>query len=506
MSSKTTPDGKDIVAALEQFSREDLLSLVKSMVQRYPDLSELIATTQETGQKQHIPFNANSYRKQITEVFYTTDTEAWSPEDSETEPLQDIIASGDTYIKHRQYDDATTLYGIIIQNILENYYSFSTEDDDGYLNEMIEVCTSKLGKCLRSEVHNTAVRKQILQMLCDIYEFDLALDNDDELAMSRSVPPVLVRYTTAAERKKLARWLRQTLDLDINWHSSGSSSSYNTFLLGLEADTIDDETFFRICRKTGNYNYLIERLLKAERLDEALAEIAQVKNSDILESATILDDYGYEDQALKIIEERSNRSEDTDLLAWLKERYSEKGNIAGALEMAKRIFREIFFIANLKDYGEIRQFAQQLGRWETVGAELLNFLYSQQHIPLLIKIALEEDQVEKALELLFSQRQTENNHDVHYGSDTFEVGIEVAKAAEASHLREAIEIYQGYAETRIEWRGRENYRKASQYLAIVHSLYQHIGQNETWTKYIAALRERHRNLPALRDELKKAGV
>jgi len=46
-------------------------------------------------------------------------------------------------------------------------------------------------------------------------------------------------------------------------------------LLGLEAETIDDETFLRVCRETESYPYLIERLLKLGRPEEALAEAQQ---------------------------------------------------------------------------------------------------------------------------------------------------------------------------------------------------------------------------------------
>jgi uncharacterized Zn finger protein len=84
------------------------------------------------------------------------------------------------------------------------------------------------------------------------------------------------------------------------------------------------------------------------------------------------------------------------------------------------------------------------------------------------------------------------------------VGIEVAKAAEEKYPRRAIEIYQRYVDTRIEWRGRDNYRTASQYLLSIRRLYQKMGKNNEWAAYIAELRERNAKLPALRDEMAKA--
>ena len=121
-----------------------------------------------------------------------------------------------------------------------------------------------------------------------------------------------------------------------------------------------------------------------------------------------------------------------------------------------------------------------------------------------IEIALDEGEVELALQLLQAERQTEDPRIGPYGSDNFNVGIQVAKAAEESHPQESIEIYQAYVEMRIEWRGRENYQVACQYLTSIRRLYQKLGKSDTWTRYIVALREQHRNLPALKDELAKA--
>lgn len=70
-----------------------------------------------------------------------------------------------------------------------------------------------------------------------------------------------------------------------------------------------------------------------------------------------------------------------------------------------------------------------------------------------------------------------------YGSDNFDVGIEVAKAAEENYPRRAIEMYQKYVDTLIEWRGRDNYHTAIQYLNI-RRLYQKMGKSNEWAAYI----------------------
>ncbi len=368
---------------------------------------------------------------------------------------------------------------------------------------MVKEGVDGLQRCLLGTQNDTAMRRHIIQTLYDVYTFDMSLELDEPVMSSR-IPFLLVRYTTPEERQMLAGWVRQTFHLDINWYTDDIHENDDQFLLGLEADTIDDETFLRIARTMESYTYLVERLLKRGRLEEALEATKHVEDYDILEIATILCEYGHEAQAEKLVQERVKKYDDTDLLEWLKERYQTRGNLADALEMANRIFRAYPLAATIERYREIHQLAEHLGQWETVQADILAFLKKSDNTALQITIALDEGQVEQALKLLQSQQQSQNSRSGPYGDDHFDVGIAVAKAAEESHPYEALEIYRRYAQTRIEWRGRENYAIACQHFTDVRKLYNKVGHSELWTSYITGLSERHHNLPALRDEMAKA--
>ena len=208
------------------------------------------------------------------------------------------------------------------------------------------------------------------------------------------------------------------------------------FFLGLEADTVDDETFLCIARTMESYTYLVERLLKRGRLEEALEVTNHVETYNIVEIATSFCEYGHEVQDEELVQERVKKYNNIDLLAWLKERYQTRGNLADTLEMANRIFRAYPFAATIERYREIRQLAEQLGQWETVQAEILAFLKKSDNTTLQIKIALEEGQVEQALKLLQSQQQSQESRNGPY-ANAFDVGIDVAKAAEESHPYEA---------------------------------------------------------------------
>ena len=334
MNTNSPPNEQEIETALERLSKEDLLSLIKQMVQRHPDLIELIATRQPTApKKQHIPFKPEVYRRQVAEIFATTDRTKWGSEGRAASPLLEMMDISDTYAEQKQYAEAATLYEIIIRGILDNYHTFRWHADEGDLDDVVKEGVDGLQRCLLGTQNDTAMRRHIIQTLYDVYTFDMSLELDEPVMSSR-IPLLLVRYTTPEERQMLAGWVRQTFHLDINWHTDDINENDNQFLLGLEADTLDDETFLRIARTMESYTYLVERFLKRGRLEEALEATKHVEDYDILEIATILCEYGHEAQAEKLVQERVKKYDDTDLLEWLQKRYQTRGNLADALEMA----------------------------------------------------------------------------------------------------------------------------------------------------------------------------
>lgn len=154
---------------------------------------------------------------------------------------------------------------------------------------------------------------------------------------------------------------------------------------------------------------------------------------------------------MQLIKERIDQNSRTDLLHWLQERYEARGDPEAALDTAKRIFTTHFLEATIERYLEIRELAQQLGRWDEVRAELLAYVQRERLTNVEIEIALDEDHIDLALELLEAGKQTTDPRNGPYGSGNFDVGIEVAKAAEENYPRQAIEIYQRYVDTLIQW-------------------------------------------------------
>src|SRR5207253_5434181 len=127
---------------------------------------------------------------------------------------------------------------------------------------------------------------------------------------------------------------------------------------------------------------------------------------------------------------------------------------------------------------------------------------------LLIQIALAEGNIDKALALLKAEEKGDRGriglYNYSYGFGYQDMTLKVAQAAEETRPREAIEIYQKYAERQIAQKQRKFYQYACEYLVKVRTLYEKLGEHEEWKSYIAVLREKHRNLRALKEEMAKA--
>ncbi len=488
----------DVDTILERYDKPELIALVKRMLQREPDLESLLPTVG----KQRGPVNPEIYLRQVETVFRRSGYE-WGAESEIAGELLNIKAVGDGFLQQKDYANAVTVYEAIMKGFLEDVTSYS--DEGGDLRSVINDCVEDLRTCLEDVHDDKALREKVIQILFAIFRADVDAGG---IGLSDEVPTILLEETTAEERRMIAGWVRKEISGKTDWSSRFRDQWYGRFLLNLEADTLDDEAFLRICRETGRIHDLVDRLLALGRVDEATREAEQGSDYDLLTLANIFVEHGHESVAERLIQERSKRSDDTRLLEWLKNYYKTRKNYTAALECAEALFCKHPNLASLTAYHEMRDLASQLGRWDAVRQRLLDFLSQSQNTSLLIQIALDEGDLDKALELLKAQQKHAQGYQGMYGyrySPGYgSIALEVAKAAEEKRPREAIEIYQKYAERLIDQRGRENYQTASNYLKRVRELYGRLGENEEWTKYITGLRERNKSLRALKEELAAA--
>jgi len=434
------------------------------------------------------------------------------------EELLTIKQTGDQFVQQQDYLSAATVYGILVTEIFDRsnlYYDEEEEYDDyddyykserGYypeeegLDDLVQECIQALGNCLADERADRVAREKIIDVLFEIYEHDLASGSK---GFAASASDLLVNYTTPLERHTIAGWVREALVDEEEEITDSQRKEYGKFLLDLEKDILDDEAYLQICRETGRTSDAINRLLTLGRVDEAVSETQSVDDDALLGLADLFIQHGQDAVAERLVREHAQQAQDLRLLKWLKQYYQTRNDHATELEIADTMFRKY---PNLADYKEIRDLARQLGRWETLRPELLDFLEKAQNNTLLIEIALNEGEIDKALELVKAEQQKRTTGYGSYYYRYYDMSIRVAQAAEETRPREAIELYRQQAEGLIAQRGRQNYQAACKHLARMRTLYERLGENEIWTNYIARLREENRSLRALKEELAKVGL
>lgn len=450
------------------------------------------------------------YLRQITDAFRQNKPEI-------VQELIPIKHTADNLARQQDYLGAASIYEVLVMEIFDRSHLYSAEEEeyDDYdeyyeeeryhleeegLGDFVRECIDALGNCLANEQADRVARDTIIQVLLAIYEHDMETGS---IGLADKVAHLLVSNTTPLERQTIADWIHDLLAEEAEEISAADRQIYGGFLLELGKDTLDDETYLQICRETRRIYDLIHRLLELKRVDEAIKEAEQVSDTELLNIAHIFTEHGQDKIAEQIVQERVQKTKDRHLLEWLKKYYQTRENYAAALGIAEEMFRTY---PNRAGYKEIGQLARQAGRWDTLRPQLLDFLNKSQNTSLLIYIAIDEGEIDKALELVKSELKPGRIYGSWYGSGYgySNIALDVAKAAEETRLHAAIEIYQQHVEWLIALKERKHYQEACKYLVKMRALYEKLGENEVWKNYITTLRERNRHLPALRDEMAKA--
>lgn len=484
---------EEVEKLLEHYEKPQLIALIQQMLRREPDLEVLLPKASTSGQ----PINLEIYRRQVNTAIRRAGS-GWGAAGRLADELAVTIEAADGLVAQQDYANAIAVYEVVVDGVLDQ--SLMYDDEDGYLHGVIQDCTEGLEQCFLPVQDDAKLHEKILHILFTIYRFDIEAGG---ISVGDDAYDLLLANVTDEERKTVASWVRETVSAST---SDWSNEAYGGFLLDLEADTLDDEAFLQVARETGRTHDVVDRLLALERVDEATKETEHVIDYTMISLADLFVQHGHADVAERLMEERSKKTTDMRVLEWLKKRYETKGNREAALRLANTLFRSQY--ATLSAYQEIRTLATDLKQWEEIGAQLIDFLHKKQNISLLISIALDEGEIDKAVELVKANGKQTLGSLYSYGSyyHLNTIALDVAKAAEETRPQAAIQLYQEYLERLIAIRGRENYKSASELLKKVRALYMRIGESEQWDNYITLLREKNRSLRALKEELTLAGL
>ena len=477
-------------ARLREKSHEELVTLISKMVDRHPDLETLVAMP-TPGE----PLDPNLIRRQVLSALERSEHDDYGYDDYGTglstgaqRDLLELVDLADRTLAQGDVESAAVTYKTMTGELLEHYEAY--DDEAGSLAEVIDRCAEGLASLLAAVDSTTeaeeALREEALRTLFDIYHHDIRLGG---VGLGDTVPEMITHYATPDERRRVAGWVREVLPEERSW----SREALGRFLLELEADTLDDEAFLRVCRETGRTDDLVERLLLLNRVDEAVSEAAGASDYELLNLADTFVTHAQGAAIHPVIEARASNSKEGRLTTWLRDWARSHGDTARALELSETLFWER---PSLSAYQDLKRDAEGAARWRTLHIGLLKKLEKGEQHSLLTEIYLLEHNVTSALKSVAKIR----------GWGSTSLSLSVAKAAEATHPREAVRLYEGRINALVGARGRENYAEAARLLERVRGLYEGVEEREAWLETLSEVKNQQPRLPALLDELKKAGL
>ncbi|MEA2525424.1 MAG: hypothetical protein QOF73_2651 [Thermomicrobiales bacterium] len=343
----------------------------------------------------------------------------------------------------------------------------------------------------------------------------------------RDAEAAIAAAATDAERARLQSWLRELLE-----QTSGEGTNYLKraairFLFKLRReDGLSDEVLLEEFKRAELWDDAATLLLSMGRIEDAVALAGRhlTTTMQTLAFADRLRATGEEGpaRAIRFVDGRLWETEgvkprdDLAYLEWLSARYAELSLVRQAFEADRRIFKSR---PAFRSYEAVRQAATRPGLepdlWEKTRPKLIAELTKDRQWGTLIEIHLHEGQVAEAIAALKQmERPREGRASVagalgSYGSYGYDGGhyrATVAKAAERDFPDEAIRIYRSLADAAINGRNRQSYATAANYLVSVRGLLEQHGREAEWKTLITGLREEHRRLRALKEELDALGL
>jgi hypothetical protein len=499
---------QDIDSVLQQSDKAGLISLIKRMLSRYPDLGELLLASGKTGTR----VDPRIYRNRVEGVFRAAGDD-WEVISYITDGLLQIVEIGHTLVEQQDYADASAVYEAVVSGVMERYEEYTEGDEDGELDDVVAECITGLQDCLAGVQDNRAVREPILRMLFTIYRFDIDAGG---IGFGEDAPDVLIQNATADERQTIVGWVYEAIaeDKQKNPHITYESHWYNgfafeeevssagnfslqclgNFLLDLQEDALDDATYLRICLETGRISDAIERMLELGRIDEAVQATQQADDYTLLRIADLFVQSGQEEAAEGFMQRRVWRSRNVRIQEWLGKHAKSDHDREDALQQAITQFQDR---PSFQTYEAARQLSTECGYWEKTRPELLTFLKSKQLREVLTQVAMDEDDTDEIVQIIQA---------AGWASASSSSIVALVEAAEETQPEIALHFYQRYAACLIGGRNRPAYEQATRILIRIRTLYERLGKRDNWTRYIKKLHEQSKSLKVFRNILSTSGL
>lgn len=470
-------------AMLAALTRDDLVALIVNMVRREPSLLALVerAVAMPPGSS----VDAAALRREVERALRHRD-----PEDIEAD-LRDLLERAEGLAEKGDWLGAGLVYQEVLAGLAARYGDeLQAMDEDGVVAAVAADCVDGLSECLDEFQGDRAARRAWLAALLEAELADIALGGVD---FAPGASDVLLDQATEEEWLFLEERVRELIPESRGW----KRERLVEILVSWRENHGRHQEARQILREMGTAKQRLFLLVREGKPEEAAA-LAREHFTEMpgvmIDLARALAEAGAAEHAVALLSELADSKDShPGYLEWLAEYHRKSGDPERALTWQRQVFLRR---PTVKSFEVLREVSEKIGVWQEVRAGVLKELEEKNEIGALVEIALHEGDVARALELLPRAPR----------GGWRDYRLEVAKAAEKKRPLEAIALYKEMAEAAIAWRQRKAYAQAASFLRRVRLLYERLGRVGEWQEYLAALKKEYARLPALQEELSKAGL
>jgi len=476
---------------LENFSKKELVKLIRDMVLRDPYLAAMVERRALISESSDV--EKDSLRREVERALRFSD-----PHDVEA-GLRDLLQLAEELEEKEDWSGAGMVYQEVLSALTSCYEEeLLAVDEEGDLTVVAGECVDGLCSCLEasegeesSGVNWKVLRKAWLEALLEAELADLEMGGVD---FATGAWDAILCYAADEEWVLLEGRLRQIIPGSTDWQREMLVGILEAWHRKKDRDNEADE----IIREMGTERQKMFLLVRQGKPKEAATMAKQhftMQAGTIVGLAKTMAERGAAEHATALLTELLQDSQTAHSLyrEWLAKQSLVEDDLKAALKWWYEVF---LHHPTVKEYQILRELGEKLKNWEEVRTRLLNALEEKKAWEALLQIALFEGQVDRALELLpqVPFRGWRNYRE------------EVANAAEKEQPRDAVVLYREMVENTIRHKQRSSYRQAAKYLSKMKTIYNRLGKPDEWEKYIALLRKEYARYPALQDELDKAGL
>lgn len=498
---KRFADKKDTVvqspsqSPLMSRQKTELIIIIQQMLARYPDLQEIV----DNPFPKHIPagFDVTPFRGELRNAF----RRYWNNYDEEraARKIDDIRQHGDKLLRAQNWESATLIYGVILEEFGTSEYILTHFEPIGFFKRAINEVLESVVVCF-SYLKPSPSRSALLKGMIALWTWQCRYGYNE---IGADVQMLLYDTIQLEDAPEIRAYIQERYDYHKKHQPYAfhdwQQKKYDNFFRILDFITRqDEEAFIQELYAQGFLTVYIRRLLLGGQIEKAtqILDEKALTGEALTNCLRIFDFMGYRSTALRLAQDSIKRGLNEHVIRWAvaSSRLNEQEDIGTLLLWLTYQFR---YSRQMQDYHAIKRTVKPADLWwDKVYPQIIADLQESGDDELLFEVYLNDKKWNPAWQLLPKLMVTpESRWD-----------LKLAQASREEYPERAIPVYLRYAHWHIRQRNRENYAIAASMLATVQVLYESQDDYELWEREIRHIRTEYKSLRALHEELKRVGL